>query len=110
MSPSNLNFLLNCSDGWKRSGEGRLCFRLQDDRVAQTFQLSNKPLLNLLFIYGSKVVNSLYIKLRTSPLDTGLEQEYTCSIRLLNAPGKVSFLHPARPIEKARTSLAPFLS
>ncbi len=53
---------------------------------------------------------SLYIKLRTSPLDTGLEQEYTCSIRLLNVPGKVSLLHPARPIEKARTPLAPFLS
>src|SRR5229473_8262507 len=53
---------------------------------------------------------SLYIKLRTSPLDTGLEQGYTCSIRLLNAPGKVSVLHPARPIEKARTSLALFLS
>ena len=33
--------------------------------------------------------SSLYIKLRTSPLDTGLEQEYTCSIQLLNAPGKV---------------------
>src|SRR6266487_3664073 len=52
---------------------------------------------------------SLYIKLRTSRLDTGLEQEYTCSIRLLNAPGKVSVLHTARPIEKARTSLAPSL-
>jgi len=54
-------------------------------------------------------VISLYIKLRTSRLDTGLEQEYTCSIRLLNAPGKVSVLHTARPIEKARTSLAPSL-
>src|SRR5439155_16683483 len=38
-----------------------------------------------------------------------LEQEYTCSIQLLNAPGKVYLLHPARPILKARTSLAPFL-
>jgi hypothetical protein len=38
---------------------------------------------------------SLYIKLRTSPLDTGLEQEYTCSIRLLNVPGKGYLLHPA---------------
>src|SRR5947209_5357352 len=53
---------------------------------------------------------SLYSKLRTSPLDIGLEQGYTCSIQLLNAPGKVSLFHPARPIEKARTSLAPFLS
>ena len=52
---------------------------------------------------------SLYIKLRTSRLDTGLEQVYSCSIRLLNAPGKVSVLHTARPIEKARTSLAPSL-
>ncbi len=54
-------------------------------------------------------VISLYIKLRTSRLDTGLEQVYSCSIRLLNAPGKVSVLHTARPIEKARTSLAPSL-
>jgi hypothetical protein len=53
---------------------------------------------------------SLYSKLRTSPLDTGLERGYTCSLQLLNAPGKVSGLHPARPIEKARTSLAWFLS
>src|SRR5205823_13110161 len=45
-----------------------------------------------------------------SPLDTGLEQEYTCSIKLLNMPGKVYLFHPARPIEKARTSLAAFLS
>src|SRR5947209_10921658 len=55
-------------------------------------------------------ISSLYSKLRTSPLDTGLEQGYTCSIQLLNAPGKVCFFHPARPIQKARTSLAPFLS
>ena len=55
-------------------------------------------------------VTSLYSKLRTSPLDIGLEQGYTCSIQLLNAPGNVQSLHPARPIEKARTSLAPFLS
>jgi len=54
--------------------------------------------------------SSLYSKLRTSPLDTGLEQGYTCSIQLLDAPGKVYFLHTARPIRKARTSLAPFLS
>src|SRR6266516_6135702 len=53
---------------------------------------------------------SLYRKLRTSPLDTGLEQGYTCSRQLLNAPGKNSLFHPARPIKKARTSLAPFLS
>jgi hypothetical protein len=53
---------------------------------------------------------SLYIKLRTSPLDTGLEQEYTCSIQLLNTSGKVSFLHPARPIMKARTSSTLSLS
>jgi len=53
---------------------------------------------------------SLYSKLRTSPLDTGLEQGYPCSIQLLDAPGKVSFLHTARPIKKARTSLALFLS
>jgi hypothetical protein len=56
------------------------------------------------------ISSSLYSKLRTSPLDTGLEQGYTCSIQLLNAPGKVYFFHPARPIQKARTSLAPFLS
>ena len=49
---------------------------------------------------------SLYSKLRTSPLDTGLEQGYTCSLQLLDAPGKVSFLHTARPIRKARTPLA----
>jgi hypothetical protein len=55
-------------------------------------------------------VPPLYSKLRTSPLDIGLEQGYTCSIQLLNAPGNVQSLHPARPIEKARTSLAPFLS
>src|SRR5438067_12447414 len=54
--------------------------------------------------------SSLYSKLRTSPLDTGLEQGYTCSIQLLNAPGKVSLFHPARPIEKARTSLVLSLS
>src|SRR6202048_5584009 len=61
-------------------------------------------------VAGFMFLFSLYSKLRTSPLDTGLEQGYTCSIQLLNAPGKVSFLHPARPIKKARTSLAPFLS
>jgi hypothetical protein len=38
---------------------------------------------------------SLYSKLRTSPLDIGLEQEYTCSRKLLNVPGKVSSLHTA---------------
>jgi hypothetical protein len=53
---------------------------------------------------------SLYIKLRTSPLDRGLEQEHTCSRKLLNKPGKVFLFHPARPIKKARTSLALFLS
>jgi hypothetical protein len=31
---------------------------------------------------------SLYSKLRTSPLDTGPEQEYTCSIRRLNEEGE----------------------
>ena len=61
-------------------------------------------------VAAHEITRTLYSKLRTSPLDTGLEQEYTCSIRLLNAPGKVSVLHPARPIEKARTSLALFLS
>src|SRR5947207_5197526 len=54
--------------------------------------------------------SSLYSKLRTSPLDTGLEQGYTCREQVLNVPGKGSVLHPARPIEKARTSLASFLS
>src|SRR5216684_1295582 len=53
---------------------------------------------------------SLYVKLRTSPLDTGLEQGYTCSRQLLKVPGKVYFLHPARPIKKARASLVPFLN
>jgi transposase len=53
---------------------------------------------------------SLYIKLVTSPLDTGLEQGYTCSRQPLNTPGKGYLLHPARPIEKARSSLAQFLS
>ncbi len=61
MSPYNLNPPLNCSDRWERSGEGRLCFRLQDDRIAQTFQLSNEPLLNLLFIDGGQVVNSFLV-------------------------------------------------
>src|SRR5438094_5345853 len=54
--------------------------------------------------------SSLYSKLRTSPLDTGPEQGYTCSMKLLNWPRKVCLLHPARPIEKARTSSAWFLS
>ncbi len=53
---------------------------------------------------------SLYIKLRTSPLDTGLEQEYTCSMKRLNASGKVYQFHTARPIEKARTFPTLFLS
>ncbi len=55
-------------------------------------------------------VCSLYIKLRTSPLDTGLEQEYTCSMKRLNASGKVYQFHTARPIEKARTFPTLFLS
>ncbi len=55
-------------------------------------------------------LSPLYIKLRTSPLDTGLEQEYTCSMKRLNASGKVYQLHTARPIEKARTSPTVFLS
>src|SRR6266567_6029432 len=54
--------------------------------------------------------SALYSKLLTSPLDTGLEQEYTCSMKLLNKPGKVCLIHPARPIKKARTSLALLLS
>jgi len=54
--------------------------------------------------------SSLYSKLLTSPLDTGLEQVYTCSMKLLNKPGKVYLIHPARPIKKARTSLALLLS
>src|SRR5207237_3856036 len=33
-----------------------------------------------------------------------------CSHELLNSPGKVYFFHTARPIKKARTSLALFLS
>ena len=53
---------------------------------------------------------SLYIKLRTSPLDTGPEQEYTCSMKQLNALGKVYPFQTARPIEKARTSPTLFLS
>ena len=52
----------------------------------------------------------LYVKLRTSPLDTGLEQGYPCSRQLLNVPGKVSSFHPARPMKKARASLVPFLN
>jgi hypothetical protein len=28
--------------------------------------------------------------------------QYTCSIELLNVPGKGYLLHPARPIERAR--------
>src|SRR5216683_6245042 len=44
----------------------------------------------------------LYSKLDTSPLDKGPEQGYTCSLNLLNAPGKGSVLHPVRPIEKDR--------
>ena len=59
---------------------------------------------------GNMPLSPLYIKLRTSPLDTGPEQGYTCSMKLLNWPRKVSLLHPARPIEKARTSSAWFLS
>ncbi len=69
-----------------------------------------RSLIHFYTLYQDLVVLSLYSKLRTSPLDTGLEQGYTCSVQLLNAPGKVSSLHPARPIEKARTSLAWFLS
>ena len=33
-------------------------------------------------------LSPLYIKLRTSPLDTGPEQGYTCSRQLLNAEGE----------------------
>jgi hypothetical protein len=61
MPSYNLNLSPNCSDRWKRSGESRLCFRLQDDRIAQTLQLSNEPLLNLLFIYVGKVINSFLV-------------------------------------------------
>ncbi len=43
------------------SGEGRLCFRLQNDRIAQAFQLSNEPLLNLLFIDGGKVISPFLV-------------------------------------------------
>jgi hypothetical protein len=68
----------------------------------------------LFFLISSQMerlfASSLYSKLLTSPLDTGLEQEYTCSMKLLNKPGKVYLIHPARPIKKARTSLAWFLS
>jgi hypothetical protein len=77
--------------------------------IAHVLQTTKQLVLNLAAIPLLEKRFSLYIKLRTSPLDTGLEQGYTCSIRLLNAPGKVSVLHPARPIEKARTSLAPSL-
>src|SRR5438874_11249645 len=55
-------------------------------------------------------LSSLYSKLLTSPLDTGLEQGYPCSMKLLNKPGKVCLIHPARPIKKARTALALLLS
>jgi CBS domain-containing protein len=61
------------------------------------FQLKPEAVRNLL--NGVRETRNnlahLYIKLRTSPLDTGLEQEYTCSMKLLNTPGKVSLLHTA---------------
>src|SRR5438132_3694409 len=81
---------------------------------------SSQPLSSLAFHYmrsyhvcscnSCALPSPLYSKLRTSPLDTGPEQGYTCSMKLLNWPRKVSLLHPARPIEKARTSSASFLS
>ncbi len=47
----------------------------------------------LLVIIGLHLVGilklPLYSKLRTSPLDTGLEQEYTCSMNVLNSLRKV---------------------
>lgn len=54
--------------------------------------------------------SSLYVNIKASPLDGGPEQVSSCSRELLNSPGKVSFFHTARPIQKARTSLALFLS
>ena len=53
---------------------------------------------------------SLYVNIKSSPLDRGPEQEIFCSYELLNSSGKVSCFHTARPLEKARTSLALFLS
>src|SRR6266567_7240609 len=53
---------------------------------------------------------SLYVTIKASPLDKGPEQGKPCSSELVNSTGKVSSLHTARPIEKARTSLALFLS
>jgi hypothetical protein len=53
---------------------------------------------------------TLYVNIKASPLDRGPEQGSPCSRELLNSPGKVSSLHTARPIRKARTSLALFLS
>jgi len=52
---------LNCSARWKCSGESCLCFGLQDDCIAQPFQLSDKPSLNLLFIDVGKVVSSFLV-------------------------------------------------
>lgn len=39
----------------------------------------------------------------------GRSKQYTCSMEQLNMPGKGSFFHTARPIEKARSSLVVFL-
>jgi len=47
--------------------------------------LIQKPGINLFLLY----LFTLYSKLRTSPLDTGLEQEYTCSMNVLNSLRKV---------------------
>jgi len=53
---------------------------------------------------------SLYVTIKASPLDKGPEQGKPCSSELVNSPGKVSVLHTARPMKKARTSLVLFLN
>src|SRR5581483_1962718 len=56
------------------------------------------------------MLTSFYVKIKSSPSTQGRSKRYTCSMEPLKMPEKSSFLHTARPIEEARTSLAAFLS
>jgi hypothetical protein len=59
---------------------------------AKVLKESGKNVRPALTIFKAHLFPSLYVKMLTSPLDQGPEQEKTCSIDL---PGKDLLLHTA---------------
>ncbi len=63
--------------------------------IAQSLQPLDEVVRHPMPIHLLEELHSLYVKLRTSPLDTGPEQAIHLLREQLNRPGKGLFLHTA---------------